>query len=515
MKYIQSTFLRYALVAGVIFGLAGCFSLDEDVSSILSIDDLKSEADILAALAPIYRIYERVLDAPHEQQIMAYGADDITTWWAGNKAPLRVFDRFDFGNGENSDIAWLPTPWNGYWQSIYYANTLIAGLKTSTAPTEVVTIADGEARFMRALCYFNLVRGYGNVPIILDTDTPTGDEVRATVLQNYQLIESDLMIAEVALPGPGEVSAVGRASSAAAKALLADLYMTWAGWPVKDQSKYQAAASKSKEVIDLGYFSLMPIADLWLFSGQNSRESVFAMQFSESENIRSQYPADNSFHEARGWSDMYPERQFFYDFPEGPRKDATFHTMIPQRGVSAGQIVDKDPAFKPWQDSQRNHPMYKKFTIGENLTTGNRTAGFRAVEIIRYAEVLLIYAEAQARTNGDMASGEGLEALNQIKRRAAGFDYLTPVDTIDVTTATAQEIVDEKGWELAGEFKRWWDLVRTETVAEVTARRDPTEEVDLAIPAEAINWKHYIAPIPFQAISTSNLTQNPEGFIIQ
>lgn len=506
---------QLVLVTALLLASLSCADLDEDLSSVLFIENLRSEGEVIAALAPIYREYEKVIDKPHEVNIVGYGADDITTWWAGNKAPLRVFDRFDYGNGENSDIIWLDIAWNGYWKVIYYANTLIEGLKTSEAADEINNIADAEARFWRAMSYYNLVRSWGNVPIIPDGYTPTGDEIRATVLEKYLEIESDLIIAEDALPGPGDVNSIGRVSSAAAKTLLANLYLTWSGWPVKDNTKFQLAANKAKEVMDMNYFELLPIDELWLLENQNSQESILSMQFSEVEDIRNEWPANTSFHEARGWSDMYPERQFFYDFPEGPRKEATFYTEIPQRGVEDGQIVEGDPPTVPWQESQRNHPMYKKFAISEDLTIGNRTAGYRAWEVYRYAEVLLIYAEAQARANGGTATGEALEALNQVRRRAAGLDYLIPVDSIDLTTITADEIVEEKGWELAGEYKRWFDLVRLEKVAEVTERRDPTEEVQLAINASEITWIHFIAPIPFKAISTSKLVQNPEGFEIE
>ena len=291
--------------------------------------------------------------------------------------------------------------------------------------------------------------------------------------------------------------------------MLSELYLTWAGWPVKDASKLTLAAERAKLVIDLNYFLLMPIDELWLLSGQNSLESVFSMQFSEVEDQRTGWPAGTSFHEARGWSDMYPELQFFYDFPEGPRKDATFYTEIPQRGVAQGAIFIKDPATVPWQESQRQHPMYKKFAISENLTLGNRTSGYRAFEVIRYAEVLLLYAEAQARIGENAAS---IEALNQVKRRAAGLPFDAPDASVDVTTASVNEILDEKGWEFAGEYKRWFDLVRSETLAEIAAKRDPAENVTLVrIPTEA----QYISPIPFQAISSSKLAQNPDGFKIQ
>ena len=85
--------------------------------------------------------------------------------------------------------------------------------------------------------------------------------------------------------------------------------------------------------------------------------------------------------------------------------------------------------------------------------------------------------------------------------------------TVDVASVTADEIVAEKGWELAGEGKRWYDLVRLEMVNDVISNRDPDEEVPLT--RTSVTSNQYIAPIPFQAISTSNLVQNPEGFRIQ
>lgn len=509
MKNITKKIRNLVLMTAVLMAGPACIDLEEDTSGVLSIDNLRSEGDVVAALAPIYREMQVAYGDPHWGGVPTWGADDRTTWWAGNKSPLRVFDRFDYGSGENSDILWLDRGWNSYWLIIYRANNLIEGLKTSTAPEEIVAIADGEARFLRALAYFHLVRTNGNMPIILDGYTPTGEEERATVLDNYLHIEEDLLIAENSLPLPSEVQSPGRVSVGAAKALLADFYLTWAGWPLQDASKAQLAANKAKEVIDMGYYELLPISELWKLENQNSKESVFSIQYSEAENMANGWPAATNFHEARGWSDMYPELQFFRDFPEGPRKDYTFYTEIPQRGVQQGRIVVLNPPTLPWQESQRQHPMYRKFSISENTNVGNRTSGFRAFEVIRYAEVLLIYAEAQALIGENSSS---IEALNQVKRRAAGLPYDQPDASVDVTTATVNDILDEKGWELAGEYKRWYDLIRSETLEEVAAKRDPNEQVDLVRqPTKA----QYITPIPFQAIATSKLKQNPEGFVIR
>ena len=506
---MKNTYKIFTLIISTLL-VFSCSDLEEDRSGIFSLDNLQSEADLVAALVPVYKRLQYSYRNPHFMRTNTFGSDDITTWWGGNKAPLRVFDSFNYGGGENGDINWLDYDWKGFWKMIYHANSLVEGLKTSTADQELKSVADGEARFLRAFAYLQLVREHGNMPIILDGMTPTGDEERATVLENYQHIEADLLIAEANLPTPGSTANVGRASSAAAKTLLADLYLTWAGWPVKDNSKNSLAASKAKEVIDMGYHTLLPIDKLWLLENANSRESVFSVQFSKEEDQRNGHPAATSFHMARGWSDMYPELQFFKDFPEGPRKEATFVTQIPNRGFAGGKIITKNPPTIEWSVSQRFHPMYGKFTASEDLTVVGRTMGYRSIEIYRYAEVLLIYAEAKAASGALDASA--LDALNQVKRRAAGLDPNTPNASVDVFSASVQDIIDEKGWELAGEHKRWFDLVRTETLESAILKRDPDEQVPLVRqPGKA----QYISPIPAEAIATSKLVQNPQGFKIQ
>mgnify|MGYP000527468455 CR=1 FL=1 len=491
------------------FAATSCQNLEEDISSHIFIDNLKSEEDVIAAITPIYRQLHYVFAYPQRHLFTALGADDLTTWWAGGKSTMRTFDRFGYGQGRHADLHPLKRNWDSYWKIVYRANTVIEGLKTATAPSETVAWGDGEARFLRALAYFYLVKIYGNMPVVLDGYIYTGREQRATVRENYLHIEQDLKVAEATLPGPASVREKGWASSVVAKALLADLYLTWAGWPVKDASKYVLAAAKAKEVIDMNYFELLPIDELWLLENQNSKEAIFSIQFSKTEDLRSGYPAAFSFHESRGWSDAYPELQFFRDFPDGARKAATFTTEIPQRTVVDRQIVWKDPPTKPWQDSNRNHPMYKKFTLSEDLTISSRTSGYRAIELFRYAEVLLIYAEAQAVLGQNSSS---LEALNQVKRRAAGIPYLTPSPSVDVVSATPYEIIDEKGWELAGEFKRWFDLIRSERLEEVAAQRDPLEQVTLE---HQPSKDQYIIPIPAEVVQTSLLLQNPEGFVSQ
>ena len=282
------------------------------------------------------------------------------------------------------------------------------------------------------------------------------------------------------------------------------------GWPVKDNSKYELAAKVSKEVIDLGYHQLLNINELWKKESQNSSEALFSVQYSETENLLNVWPTAFTTHKGRGFSDVFAEIKFFEDFPAGPRKDATFRTDIPQRGVSSdtGKMIDKNPATIPWENSQRKHPLYEKFLKSE-VYDFNRPRSYRAIEIIRYAEVLLIYAEAQTRAGQNAAA---IEALNQVKRRAAGLAFQSIAPGVDVSSASIDEIIAEKGWELAGEGKRWFDLVRTEKVAEVAMNRSDKEQNKITnIPTS----KHFIVPIPLTSLLLGDYVQNPEGFKIK
>ena len=97
MKKVTKYILNIALVALMFLMIHSCVDLEEDVSGVLSIENLTGEGDVTAALAPIYREMQVAYTHPHWGGVPTWGGDDRTTWWAGNKSPLRVFDRFDYG----------------------------------------------------------------------------------------------------------------------------------------------------------------------------------------------------------------------------------------------------------------------------------------------------------------------------------------------------------------------------------------------------------------------------------
>lgn len=395
-------------------------------------------------------------------QGFSMGGDDLTTLAGGNKASKRQIDQFDV-TADNPDIAQI---WNGCYKMIQGANNVIANgpkiLPTvggDQSQTALVNDIMGEAYFLRAMGYYWLVRGWGPIPLLTQISYEVTPELlnieRSQPKDVYQVIEDDLKKASELLPDAKRDP--GRPNKGSAMALLADVYLTEGGWPVKDASKYALAAAEAKQVIDnkdrFG-FSLVDLNLLWsettVAPPGSAKEDVFAFQTAENYG-----GSNNSFTgastipaEEGGWEDYESEINFFNNFPEGKRKNLTFHTIFK---ASDGSMV-------PWQKSISGHPYYAKFRIDNN---GNWWSA-QPVHMIRYAKVLLCYAEAQARADG-APNSDAYQALNDVRLRAGETPVsgLSPSDFINLA-------VNERGWEFAGEgTTRWFDLQRLEMVEEM------------------------------------------------
>jgi hypothetical protein len=404
---------------------------------------------------------------------MTMGADDLTTHPGSNKEEFREFDRF---NVADLNSRMVPI-WRGCYKTIQSATNIINNYTAVQDGTEAtVKGIVAEAYFLRALCYYWLTRFWGAVPIIPSEQYKT-EYLTLTKSQPadvYKLIEADLLKAEEWMPNARRTA--GRPNKGSVKALLADVYLTEGGWPINDASKYALAAAKAKEVIDnkATYgFDLYQGGFLKIFAG-GTTEDIFALY------TRGQWITYNSFYglstmpeNEGGWSDFFPELNFFNNFPEGSRKEATFSTSFV---IGANTVA--------WQDVTTKHPYYKKFTIQSG--TKATYMSNNPVIMIRYAHVLLIYAEAQARSG--TVNTEAYNAINAVRQRA-GLGDLTPgMIPADFINA----VIDERAWEFAGEWNRWFDLVRLERVEAANANKDPN---DLQ-PAGPITKEKYHLPIP-------------------
>ncbi|HEX6426956.1 MAG TPA: RagB/SusD family nutrient uptake outer membrane protein [Niastella sp.] len=427
-----------------------------------------------------------------------YGADDITSKRAGNKIDFSDFDVFNANASNGRMSAW----WNYFYATIKSANSLIQNYTKATSATEEQrNNAAGYAYFMRAISYFFLTRTWGEVPMPTEA-APEANRPNATVSEIYNLIIGDLQKAETMLPDhwSGKANQNGidiLATKGSAKALLANVYLTMAGWPLKQTDKYSLAAAKSKEVIDgkaiWGYDLMEYISDVWKIKNKYNKEAVFACYYNNDiptfswENGNMMGP--NAFspdYEEGGWDDGYGEISFYNKFPAGPRKNATYQTAYFVKNDSTKVVT--------WQNTLQKHPYFLKYRDDDSYDWSTHKAndwwGSATSFIIRYPEVLLTYAEAKAMSSGVDATA--YNAINQVRQRAG----LPALPTGLSQTAFRDSVIAERGWEFAAECGiRWFDLVRTESVQKANSSRNAGEVSLINQPSDA-NHTYYWAPIP-------------------
>ncbi|MEX6689920.1 RagB/SusD family nutrient uptake outer membrane protein [Danxiaibacter flavus] len=474
--------LLYTIGALSILTISGCSKVLQEnpngqligENAITTVSGLQSA--LLGAYQPLKNGYTSGF-ASSAVVAVVMGADDLTTHPASNKQEFREMDQFSV-TSTNTRIS---TIWLGCYKTIQNVNNILDVYKKINGDTSKINQIVGEAYFLRAFSYFWLVRLWGNVPLITTADYNTEllSVNKSTPADIYKLIESDLQQAERLMPNAK--AAPGRANAGSAKALLAEVYLTEGGYPVKDASKYALAAAKAKEVIDNKSkynFDLNPdLADLWsgIPKPNGTVEDVFTLQFSATGNANSIYGKSCMPGDDAGWDDYFAEITFFNNFPAGKRKDITFYTKFKNGTLD-------------WTNSATKHPYFSKFRVNTPTPGYLTSATSMSMPLIRYANVLLTYAEAQARANTS-AGSDAYAAVNEVRRRAG-----LPDMTISLSANVfADSVVQERAWEFAGEYTRWFDLVRLEKVEEANSHKD----VNDLKPLGTITKANYWLPIPY------------------
>ncbi|MBT2160898.1 RagB/SusD family nutrient uptake outer membrane protein [Zobellia barbeyronii] len=455
--------------------------------------------------------------------VNGWSGDDITTHVASNKADFREYDQ-RFITPENSRTQ---TNWNGVYEMIRAANTVLQSVEGVTLSDSDASKQDrliGETYFLRGIMFNHLMRIHGRIPLVLEID-PFQQPSLASQLEVFEQIESDLLEAESRLPVKSPFAGSTTPSQGTVRAFLARLYMDWAGFPLKDASKYAQAAASAKSVIDNAAahgFGLEPdLAKLWSLAGRFSQEGVFTIAYSNSAgNLTNRkmgklgLPSDPGLN---GWQETFAEIRFFEDMPEGTRKDATYYAELPV-GDDGAINLDNPTKILKWEEfKDQQSPILRKI-VGD-LADGDwaQFQTLRSDLYMRYAEVLLIYAEASGEAGSSGA--DAWEALNMVHRRAEGLDINTP-DPSDLTAGdgSIQDLAfTERKWEFAGEFIRWNDLVRKEKVQEALGARNPQVSIGTSYDENGVGspkplttaqnpilgslaTDNYYAPIPQQEI---------------
>lgn len=463
---MKKSFKNLLLTTFSLIVFSACVDLEEVPEGVLSPESFfKTESDFDAALigitAPMWQAWSGYTFDWGMMAIPGGGADDVGSS-ADGFAP---FERFN--PDPNSSL--VAGAWKIHYSVIGNANALISNADNADGiPVEKLQELVGQAKFWRAFAYFQLTQYFGEVPIITTENVSNADKVgQSPIADIYAVIVQDLKDAEIGLPAsfPERI----KPTKWAAKSLLAKVYLTMAGWPLKDASASVLAATKAKEVIDGGPYKLeADFKDLWL-EANNLSNSEYIFFF---KGVPGVWPTDfgSHFHHSTrhpkegGWGNWHSEATFFNNFPTGYRKDVSF-TISWSDGTSFPADVSV-PYVAKFRDGGSGIIGYDDDDLAGVAVTG--TASYVHM---RFADVLLIYAEAAGSTS------DGVEALNKIRRRANGLDINIPDASVDWPAVGPADfdkaVIDERAWELAFEDKRWFDLVRRELLVEIKGGEYP------------------------------------------
>jgi hypothetical protein len=476
-KY-KKIFLSCTLVCTLLLSSCADFLKEDPVDRKTNIGFWKSESD---ALRGINTLYNSGVPALHNTNIWG-GWSPTATMYGGLVSGLFVDTRRDRDFTNNAEQATFNIQgfdreaqelWMLFYQGVARANTAIINIPNMThlMSEEKINGYVAQAKFFRAYNYFFLVKEFGDVPYIdfIYESASNTAVARTPSSEIYGHIERDLLEAIPLLPNAAFYDNGGRVTRPMAQTLLAQAYLQWAGYPVNGgNAVYAKAAAMAQQVISGGQHALIDAAGTTaglnsafntIKTTKSSNEIIFAREYSQALNMGNGQYASKSIENAAlnaSLGFLRPGGDVLYnaylpadmltsayhpDDIRGMEKQFFFRYLdyIPQRGGNEG--IPQVMTMSNWG----NWAWYDETA----LRTGQ--SGSLNMPNMRYAEVLLIAAEALARTGDAAAAGY----LNQVRVRAG----LAPVTATG--DALVQAILSERFFEMPLEFRIWDDIRRT------------------------------------------------------
>ncbi len=487
----------YILIFAAAGSLLSCNKLAETPNSIIVTSQFyKTASDAVSAVNAVYS----TLDSDPASDFPIYGRNlNLLT---GNGSDDQVFSP----SNTNPDVRALGTAtyvasndrvkknWQQHYYGISRANVAIDNIANINIDTTLRSRLVREAKFIRALLYFNLVRLHGDVPLILHDPTTVDVSklkvARAAKEDVYAQIIADLTDA-TNLPATYTASNKGRATSGAAHALLAKVYATRQNW--------QAALTELQQVITAGtlpgatgvygYDLFANYLDVFQQATKNGKEHIFSVQFGTNLGAinSTQYLSSTNFgafNPAVYAGDLPADGLYQIFDPTDARRGVTFYTSL--YNAATGATVNFGQArFAKFIDFSLS-PLNSQAQSGINYT------------VLRYSDILLLYAEVQNELNG-APTDDAYTAINKVRNRASLPNLTTGLSQADFRDS----VFLERRKEFVQEGQRWFDL----------ARRGGTYLVDAlhVLPAKAAaSAKNNLYPIPQSEIDLNpQLTQNP------
>lgn len=528
------TSLRYAFVLLCLVPLSACtdFLAENGYSNFTEREFYENEEQVILATNGVYEVLCDVVDA---HQFVGMVGTDEARMWAGAVAN-RPIDTWTFDS--NTQI--LETMYSALYTGINRANAVIEGVTASALNDHTKRVYIAEMRFLRGFYYYWLVRLYGEVPLKLVSSYSydTAFAGKASVAEIYEAIIADFEAAAAVegssqngiwtvaplLPKTRTQGSVGRVTYGAAKAYLASACLSMTGYPLyrNTTEDYRKIIDLCQDVIDLadeGVYELLPeYSDV--FATENNKESIFEMQAGSTTgtgcSVKTYMGVIGIFpvvyHQndpALHWPDVRVGRGNirpcwkFYNtyFQQGDKRRSFSCSDYVIRGVDASGN---------WTNVLANIVRVDKEPIGSTLTNLGISkykfpdswdvTKFQDVDnplnwtFMRYAEVLLMMAEAQYYVNGYSAC---VKYLLPLAERAG-------VEVWNGTGDFEERILAERGWELCFEGKRWFDLQRFDKLYEKISDRDQGQNVPYGSFLQAtISADQRYYPIPQSEVDTN------------
>lgn len=481
--------MKNILLAILVLGsFVSCDDLEENPPFIQSSEFYKTKEDAIAAVTAVYShlshdvgnatefgLYQRQLHLTTDMI-----SDDANAGAGATNQNVLAMGAVTFAPTNDR----IEKTWRQHYAAINRANVAIDNIAKASFDEKLRNRLVAETKFIRALLYFNLVRLWGDVPLILTgTSSIEGDFLvkRTSTQEVYTQIFKDLIEAETdgILPVSYTGTDVGRVTQGAVKSLLAKVYLTRQEW--------HKAVEKAKEVQDIKYgYSLFPnFADVFNVATKNGPEHIFSIQYKSNSNGNANNmgilsaPNTSIVPGLLGNEADIPQPGLYELYkPTDKRRDVTFYTSFVS--PTNGKVYTFKPHFGKYFDkSVINRPSES----GINFP------------VLRFSDVLLMHAEALNEQKGP--SPAAYAAVNKVRQRA-GLPELTP----NLSQPQFRDSVYlERRLELVYEDQRWFDLIRTRRmVDQLQAHGKPNAGV-----------RHYLLPIPQRELDANpNLRpQNP------
>ena len=515
MKFNIIRYIGFFTLSGVLLLSFGCtkFLEEKDPSNLTPEDFYTIPEHAESAIASVYA----------DTRFFGGGAGIFSSNWQLLEAPTGTSTTETAQNANlnnlyalsyDGNVEHIVNWWNGLYKVIANANLVLEKVPTiPLMPEAQKKRILGEAKFLRAWAYFFAVRLWGDIPIITkpqDTRSEDFFPSRAPVEEVYNLIVADLTEAEAA--GFAWMDASGRISLAAVKSELAFVYLTMAGFPLnKGASHYKLAADKAFEVITYANANPLSInlfpnyADVHSVTTENVVEHIFMLQYladvagNPMENMFPNFKPV-SVYGANGTGSSVPTLSFYESYEPGDRRakdqEGYFYTSYYTNGDGAPFQLGAPYIFKHFNVVAFGSPG-KKGTARNDLN----------VPLIRYANVLLTYAEA--KNEGGGPDQTAYDAFKRIRDRA---QLATPA-LGTYTQASFREAVWKERWhEFCYEGITWFDMVRLRKVFNETTKGFDNFVGHINKSSnQALQEKHLLMPLGVQEMQNNpNLKpQNP------